>query len=500
MKKLFTILAAVLLTTTVWAQSPEKMSYQAVIRNSSDALVTNQQVGMQISILQGTSTGTAVYVETQTPTTNANGLVSLEIGAGTVVSGDFTTIDWANGPYFIETKTDPAGGISYTITGTSQLLSVPYALHAKTAETVTGGITETDPVFTTWDKSTGISITESQISDLGNYIETETDPAVAANFDFTGAANGDLLQFNGTKWVKVTPTYISDYTVTESDVTSHQAALSITESQISDLGTYIETETDPVFTTWDKSTGISITESQISDLGTYIKTEIDPVYSGSQAANITATDITNLGNLSGINTGDQDISGIAINTQAIQDTASQIRADIPTVTTYSVGDFAQGGIVFWVDETGQHGLVAAKVDQNGGSSIQWYNGSNTDTEAHGDGVYAGEMNTMLIIANQGSNSNDYAAGVCANYTVTESGVTYGDWYLPSKEELDLMYQNMATIDATAGANGGSSFASVDYWSSTEYGNNYAWRQSFDLGFQSRFGKINTYRVRAVRAF
>ncbi|NMB95540.1 MAG: hypothetical protein GYA02_02865, partial [Clostridiaceae bacterium] len=90
-----------------------------------------------------------------------------------------------------------------------------------------------------------LSITESQISDLGNYIETETDPAVAANFDFTDAANGDLLQFNGTKWVKVTPTYISDYTVTESDVTSHQAALSITESQISDLGNYIETETDP---------------------------------------------------------------------------------------------------------------------------------------------------------------------------------------------------------------------------------------------------------------
>jgi len=245
MRKVFTFLAAVLLTASVFAQAPEKMSYQAVIRNSSEALVTNTTVGMQISILQGSASGTAVYVETQSPTTNANGLVSLEIGVGTVVSGDFTTIDWANGPYFIKTETDPTGGTSYTITSTSQLLSVPYALHAKTAESVTGGITETDPVFSAWDKTTGISITESQISDLGNYIETETDPAVAANFDFTDAANGDLLQFNGTKWVKVTPTYISDYTVTESDVTSHQAALSITESQISDLGNYIETETDP---------------------------------------------------------------------------------------------------------------------------------------------------------------------------------------------------------------------------------------------------------------
>jgi len=95
---------------------------------------------MQISILQGSTSGTAIYKETQTPTTNVNGLVSLEIGDGTVVSDDFSTIDWANGSYFIKTDTDPAGGTNYTITGTSQLLSVPYALHAKTAESISGTI------------------------------------------------------------------------------------------------------------------------------------------------------------------------------------------------------------------------------------------------------------------------------------------------------------------------------------------------------------------------
>ena len=147
MKKIITICAALFITASVFAQAPEKMSYQAVIRDASDNLITNTQIGMQISILQGSASGTAVYVETQEPTTNTNGLVSLEIGSGTVVSGDFTAIDWANGPYFIKTETDPTGGTSYSITGTSQLLSVPYALHAKTAETVTGGITETDPVF-----------------------------------------------------------------------------------------------------------------------------------------------------------------------------------------------------------------------------------------------------------------------------------------------------------------------------------------------------------------
>ena len=80
MKKLITFCAAVLMTASVFAQTPQKMSYQAVIRNNSNALVSNQAVGMQISILQGSISGTAVYVETQVPTTNANGLVSLEIG------------------------------------------------------------------------------------------------------------------------------------------------------------------------------------------------------------------------------------------------------------------------------------------------------------------------------------------------------------------------------------------------------------------------------------
>ena len=134
MKKIYSILSAALLTVSVFAQSPEKMSYQAVVRDGSNNLVASSAVGMQISILQGSPTGTAVYVETQTPTSNANGLVSIEIGGGTVVSGTFSTIDWANGPYYVKTETDPNGGTTYTITGTSQLLSVPYALYAKNTD------------------------------------------------------------------------------------------------------------------------------------------------------------------------------------------------------------------------------------------------------------------------------------------------------------------------------------------------------------------------------
>jgi len=129
------LLIMILISSSIFAQAPQKMSYQAVIRNSNDQLVPNQTVGMHISILQGSATGTSVYTETQTPTTNANGLVSIEIGGG----AGFSAIDWANGTYFIKTETDPTGGTNYTITGTSQLLSVPYALHAKTAETIIGG-------------------------------------------------------------------------------------------------------------------------------------------------------------------------------------------------------------------------------------------------------------------------------------------------------------------------------------------------------------------------
>ncbi|HRU72492.1 MAG TPA: hypothetical protein P5206_03285 [Paludibacteraceae bacterium] len=197
MKKVFTLMAAVLLTAIVFAQTPEKMSYQAVIRNSSNALVTNTQVGMKISILQSSPSGTTVYVETQTPVSNANGLVSLEIGSGTVVSGSFSSIEWGTGTYFIKTETDPTGGTNYTITGTSQLLSVPYALHAKTAETVTGEITEADPLFTGWNKDYNDLINTPNIIDsVTTVIDTTSQFIRVPN----NLAAGDILVYNGSQF------------------------------------------------------------------------------------------------------------------------------------------------------------------------------------------------------------------------------------------------------------------------------------------------------------
>ena len=130
MKKL-SFLATSLVSVCVFSQSQDVMSYQAVIRNSGNELIKNQNVGMKFSILKGSATGTVVYSETQTQTTNANGLVTVKIGAGTLVSGSYATINWGADTYFIKIETDPTGSTNYTITATSQLLSVPYALYAK---------------------------------------------------------------------------------------------------------------------------------------------------------------------------------------------------------------------------------------------------------------------------------------------------------------------------------------------------------------------------------
>ncbi len=134
MKTKLLLFAMLFMGTTLLAQTPQQMSYQAVVRDASGALVSSSPVGTRISIIQGSTTGSNVYVETHNVSTNNNGLMSLTIGSGTVVSGSMAAIDWSAGPYFMKTETDPTGGTTYTISGTTQLMSVPYALHASYAD------------------------------------------------------------------------------------------------------------------------------------------------------------------------------------------------------------------------------------------------------------------------------------------------------------------------------------------------------------------------------
>jgi hypothetical protein len=125
------LIAVLICSQVIYSQAPQKMSYQAVVRNSNNTLVKNSSVSMRVSIVQSSPTGTTVFSETHVTNTNVNGLLTIEIGTGAIISGSFSGLDWAFGPYFLKTETDPLGGTNYIITGTSQLLSVPYALYAE---------------------------------------------------------------------------------------------------------------------------------------------------------------------------------------------------------------------------------------------------------------------------------------------------------------------------------------------------------------------------------
>ncbi len=189
MKNIFSVILGLLLTASVCAQAPQKFSYQAVIRNNSNSLVTSVPVGIQISILQGSQTGTAVYVETQTAITNVNGLVSLEIGSGIPVIGTFAGINWATGPYYIKTETDPLGGTAYTIVGTNELMSVPYALFS--ANGTPGATGPQGPIG-----PTGATGPQGPIGLTG-----ATGPQGPAGLLPNGTVAGNTPFWNGTQWV-----------------------------------------------------------------------------------------------------------------------------------------------------------------------------------------------------------------------------------------------------------------------------------------------------------
>ncbi|MFA7325991.1 MAG: tail fiber domain-containing protein [Candidatus Kapaibacterium sp.] len=139
MKKIITILLILLTTTIINSQTPYKFSYQAVVRDANNELITNKSISVKISILSDSVTGDVVYSEISYPKTNDNGLISLQIGASAFPEGDIESIDWSKGEYFIKTEIDPNGKSDYTIISTTQLISVPYALHASTADRIAGG-------------------------------------------------------------------------------------------------------------------------------------------------------------------------------------------------------------------------------------------------------------------------------------------------------------------------------------------------------------------------
>jgi hypothetical protein len=165
-------------------------------------------------------------------------------------------------------------------------------------------------------------------------------------------------------------------------------------------------------------------------------------------------------------------------------------------STHAIGDSYGGGIVFYVHDGGRHGLIAATADYNSGGTILWHNGTGKITGTSGDGLYAGAMNTAMIVAQQmaDNQTGNFAAKVCADYSVTIDGVTYGDWYLPSKWELWFLHQQRNVV---GGFITGNDFS---YWSSTEYDAWTGYGQDFISGNPNPYGKGQGMRVRAIRAF
>ena len=128
------LLSFLILTTELYAQSHQSFKYQALVRDHSGNTLINQLVAVRISLLTGSETGLEVYIEVHSCTTNQFGMITLDIGKGLVESGNFSAINWSSDTYFLKLEIDPTGGNSYLFMGTSQLLSVPYAIHSITSE------------------------------------------------------------------------------------------------------------------------------------------------------------------------------------------------------------------------------------------------------------------------------------------------------------------------------------------------------------------------------
>jgi len=193
MKKiLFTFFTLILTLTAVFAQAPQKFSYQAVVRNANNQLMVNTNVGVRVSVMQGSIFGASEYVETHNVLTNANGLLTLEVGDGTALQGSMSDINWGNGPYFLKTEMDPNGGTNYSITSTQQLLSVPYALYAAEAGNV--------PDF---------SVTTDIVEGVGTYV-TITDASGPHTFLVpTSSSSGGTLVQQQADWAETDTSEVS---------------------------------------------------------------------------------------------------------------------------------------------------------------------------------------------------------------------------------------------------------------------------------------------------
>jgi len=439
MKKIIYLFTMLILSSAIFAQVPQQLSYQAVVRNSSNTLVTNTQVSVLISITN--AGGTSFYTESQTPTTNANGLFSIAIGTGTPLTGSLSTVDWGKGGYYIKSQIDPSGGTNYTITGSSQLLSVPYALYA--ANGVAPGKNVGDMQY--WDGSKWV--------------------AVAA-----GSNGSSLTLCNGIpQWgACILPNSLP---------TVKTIAISLPYNRVpgSEVGEITSTGGSSITAkgfVWSRNPNPTLADN--IDTGSFSRVNIVDSFS------TLLWDSFSYNSTYYFRAYATNSAGTAYGNQITITTGSN-----PYVTTYSLGQSYGGGIIFYLDSLKQHGLIAALSDASGG--VQWYNGGYIATNALDSTIGGGQANTTAII-------NVQSAGTYAANVASQTANGYSDWYLPSKAELALMYTNLHV-------KGLGGFVGNYYWTSTEYNANQAWAQDFgQVNSQFGYWKNNQAHVRPVRKF
>ncbi|MFT5778120.1 MAG: hypothetical protein ACI837_001076 [Crocinitomicaceae bacterium] len=508
MKKLILSLVAIAtISLSSLGQAPEGFKYQAVVRDAGNLILNNQAVGMQLTIIQTSPAGTAVYTETFAISTNAYGLVNLEIGTGTTTD-DFTAIDWSAGPYFIETEVDVTGGTSYAVMGTSQLMSVPYALYAKTAENVTNDLVDdadadpnneiqavsfsNDTLYLSnggqvYLGSYGVDLVDDADSDPTNELQDWSNlPGIPANIDIdaTDDFSGDYNDLTNQPTIPTVPTNVSAFVNDAGYITSPNDADADPANEIQDLqliGNILTITNNGTATSIDLSGYLDNTDTQLDE------TAVDAFVSDN-------------GYITSPDDADNDPTNeIELPAGGLDGQVLTMVGTTPTWITKSpcgvaIGDYYAGGIVFYIDASGCHGLIAAVTDQSTGTIWGCY--ETLLAGADGTAISTGNQNTIDIEA--GCSTPGTAADICANCALAG----YTDWFLPSKDELNLMYQNIGQGNALGLGNVGG-FANNYYWSSTEYDKYDAWVQGFGNGVQtvtSKDGYGFYGYVRAVRAF
>jgi hypothetical protein len=486
MKKLLFSFVFLCFCVVVSAQSPDLISYQAIIRNSSNQLIVSAPVGVRVSLLQGSATGTVVFRETYNPNpvTNSNGLLGLNIGSGVSIIGSFAQVNWSQGPYFVQVEADPSGGTNYSISSVSQLLSVPYALHAKTADVpglpgpqgpqgiqgVPGNDGATGPQGPQGTQGPiGLTGAAGPQGVPGN--DGATGPQGPQGSFPSGTQPGEMNYWNGTTWVSVPPG-------------TNGQVLTFCNGVPSWNGCFPSVITTPVSNITLNSivTGGNVVSQGLSSVtarGVAYGTATNPTTLNNTTSNGSGTGLYTT-NLTGLTPGTTYyVRAYATNSVG---TSYGNELGFTTIPPLAIGTNYAGGIVFYVDSTGEHGLVCASSDQG---VFQWgCCGTNISTST---AFGAGMANTLAIV--NGCSDRPIAASVCNDLVLNG----YNDWYLPSRDELSLMYQNLWTQNL-------GNFSNNNYLSSSQCYSCCAAGVNGSNGMVSAAGKNYGYQVRAVRAF